>query len=244
MKAGEAMKFQKQNTVPKSSPLKRLLVVDDELDVLQAISACLRTDGYEVRTAQSAIDGLARIAEIVPDLIISDIRMPGLDGYAFARQLRASSRANLIPIVFLTAKKEPADRVEGFRSGVDVYLTKPCEPDELLAVVANLLRRVERTHTEIAQLVAPGSLIDQAFARSESLTDAEARVASAVARGLTNKQIGAELRISARTVENHISHILAKKGFANRVDIARYAFEQANGDVTKQSLAFSARHRR
>src|SRR5438046_8870228 len=146
MKVYEEMKSQKHNTAPQSSPLKRLLVVDDESDVLQAISACLRAEGYEVRTAHTGMEGLARVAEMAPDLIISDIRMPGLDGYTFARQLRASSRANLIPIIFLTAKNEPADRVESFRSGIDVYLTKPCEPDELLAVVANLLSRVERTH--------------------------------------------------------------------------------------------------
>ena len=124
------------------------------------------------------------------------------------------------------------------------YVEQSREAPELLAVVANLLRRVELTHAEIAQLVAPGSLINQVFVRDEALTDAEARVASAVARGLTNKQIGAELNISARTVENHISHILAKKGFANRVDIARCTFEESDGDFSKKSIAFSSRHHR
>ena len=124
------------------------------------------------------------------------------------------------------------------------YVEQSREAPELLAVVANLLRRVELTHAEIAQLVAPGSPINQVFVRDEALTDAEARVASAVARGLTNKQIGAELNISARTVENHISHILAKKGFANRVDIERCTFEESDGDFSKKSIAFSSRHHR
>jgi DNA-binding NarL/FixJ family response regulator len=153
--------------------------------------------------------------------------MPGMDGYSLARLLRGSSRAGLIPIVFLTAKNEPADRIEGFRSGVDVYLTKPCEPAELLAVVANLLSRVERTRGEIAELVGGRKSLSQPLVSDEELTNAEMRIASAVARGLTNKQIAAELKISVRTVENHISHILAKKGFVNRVDIARYALEQS-----------------
>jgi len=215
---------------------KRLLVVDDEGDMLKAIAVCLRAEGYEVTTAQTGAEGLARVAEITPDLIISDIRMPGIDGYTFARQLRASARGNLIPIVFLTAKNEPADRVKGFHSGIDVYLIKPCEPDELLAVVASLLSRVERTRADIAQLVGLGPVLNQNVGQDEALTDAEIRIASAVARGLTNKQISAELNISVRTVENHISHILAKKNFDNRVDIARYAFQQSSSQTTENPL--------
>ena len=100
------------------------------------------------------------------------------------------------------------------------------EPDELLAVVANILNRVERTHAEIAQLVGERAIVDESSFQDEELTDAEERVAAAVARGFSNKQIAAELKISVRTVENHISHILAKKRFGNRVEIARYVFEQ------------------
>ncbi len=202
---------------------KRLLVVDDESNLLSAVAVCLRTEGYEVTTAQSGAEALLRVAETLPDLIISDIRMPGMDGYTLARQLRSSPRTDLIPIVFLTAKDQTADRIEGFRSGVDVYIAKPFEPDELLAVLANILKRVQRTHAEIAQLVG-----ERAFTfQDDALTDAEERIAIAVARGLTNKQIGRELGISVRTVENHISRILGKKGFANRVEIARYIFEQS-----------------
>ncbi len=162
---------------------KRLLVVDDESNLLSAVAVCLRTEGYEVTTAQSGAEALLRVAETLPDLIISDIRMPGMDGYTLARQLRSSPRTDLIPIVFLTAKDQTADRIEGFRSGVDVYIAKPFEPDELLAVLANILKRVQRTHAEIAQLVG-----ERAFTfQDDALTDAEERIAIAVARGLTNK---------------------------------------------------------
>lgn len=121
---------------------KRLLVVDDEPNLLRAVAACLSAEGYGVVTARSGPEALARIAETVPDLIVSDIRMPGMDGYVLARQLHASSRTALVPIVFLTAKDETADRIAGFRTGVDAYLTKPFEPDELIAVIANILNRV------------------------------------------------------------------------------------------------------
>jgi DNA-binding NarL/FixJ family response regulator len=207
---------------------KRLLVVDDEPNLLRAVAACLKAEDYEVSTARSGHEALMQLAEAVPDLIISDIRMPGMDGYKLARQLRGSPRTALVPIVFLTAKDETVDRIEGFRAGIDAYLTKPFEPDELIAVVNGILSRVERTHSQIARLVA-GSVDEVPISfQDEALTDAENRVAVAVSRGLSNKEIASQLEISVRTVENHISHILDKKGFSNRVEIARYVFEQKN----------------
>jgi DNA-binding NarL/FixJ family response regulator len=207
---------------------KRLLVVDDEPNLLRAVAACLKAEDYEVSTARSGHEALMQLAEAVPDLIISDIRMPGMDGYKLARQLRGSPRTALVPIVFLTAKDETADRIEGFRAGIDAYLTKPFEPDELIAVVNGILSRVERTHSQIARLVS-GSVEEVPISfQDEALTDAENRVAVAVSRGLSNKEIASQLEISVRTVENHISHILDKKGFSNRVEIARYVFEQKN----------------
>ena len=206
---------------------KRLLVVDDEPNLLRAVAACLKAEAYEVSTSRSGHEALRQLAESIPDLIISDIRMPGMDGYKLARQLRGSPRTALVPIVFLTAKDETADRIEGFRVGVDAYLTKPFEPEELIAVVNAILQRVERTHSHIARLVSSGNTEDASLSlQDETLTDAENRVAVAVSRGLSNKEIAAELEISVRTVENHISHILDKKHFNNRVEIARYVMEQ------------------
>jgi DNA-binding NarL/FixJ family response regulator len=201
--------------------LKRLLVVDDEPNLLTAIAAVLRGKGFEVTTARNGKDALLQIARGLPDLIVSDVRMPVMDGYRFARQLRAAPHTKLIPIVFLTAKDETEDRIEGFRSGVDVYLTKPFEPDELVAVVQNILTRVERTRTAITTLVGNEEPEDEVFVRDEELTDAEWRVAELIARGLSNKEVAADLNLSIRTVENHVSRILAKKNFTNRVEIAR-----------------------
>ncbi|MBA3247598.1 MAG: response regulator transcription factor [Pyrinomonadaceae bacterium] len=209
---------------------KRLLVVDDEPNLLQAVAICLRAEGYEVATARNGAEALLKVAETLPDLMISDIRMPGMDGYTLVRQLRAAHRTVILPVVFLTAKDETADRIAGFRSGVDAYLTKPFEPDELIAIVSNILNRVQRTHTEIARLAVGASATEPEPFQDEQLTVAEARIADAVARGLSNKEIAAELKISVRTVENHISHILAKKNFHNRVEIARFVMEHQQSD--------------
>ena len=200
---------------------KRLLIVDDEPALLMAVAACLKGEGYEVKTARSVKDALVYLTTTIPDLVISDVRMPNIDGYEFARLLRSFSRTELIPIVFLTAKSEVEARIEGFRAGIDTYLTKPFEPAELVAVVAGILQRVERTHTVIAGLVG-NEIVKEERYFDEDLTDSEEKIAQEVSKGLSNKEIAEFLGLSVRTVENHVSRILDKKDFANRVELARY----------------------
>ena len=208
---------------------KRLLVVDDDASLLLAVSETLRAEGYVVTTARRGSEALVRIAERMPDLIISDIRMPGMDGYQLARNLRSAPHTRLIPIVFLTAKDETADRVAGFRSGVDAYVTKPFEPEELVAIIAGILERVERMRGDLARMFGEDEK-EITFQRDEDLTDAEWRVAEAVARGASNKEIASELNLSLRTVEGHISHILDKKNLNNRVELALQMVEHKRPD--------------
>ena len=199
---------------------KRLLVVDDDPGLLLAVAETLRAEGYDVKTARRGAEALIIVAQTLPDLIISDIRMPGMDGYQLVRNLRSNARTRLVPIVFLTAKDEIADRIQGFRTGVDAYLTKPFEPEELAAIVRAILQRVERTHSDLARMFGEKEDERPEFIRDEELTDAEWRVAEAVARGLSNKEIASELNLSLRTVEGHISRILDKKNLSNRVELA------------------------
>jgi len=215
---------------------KRLLVVEDDARLLEAIAACLEQENYEVMTARNGGDALVRVAETIPDLIVSDVMMPRGDGYSLVKNLRSNPRTDLIPIVFLTAKDGRANRLNGIRAGVDAYLTKPFEPEELVATIKNILTRVSRTHTRVALAAnANGSAAQMDFPpfadsikTDGDLTEAEERVAWQVADGLSNKEIAARLSLSVRTVESHVSHILAKKGWSNRVEIARYV-GQKNG---------------
>ncbi|MCC6329639.1 MAG: response regulator transcription factor [Acidobacteria bacterium] len=200
----------------------RLLIVDDEPNLLAAIAAVLRGEGFEVTTARNGRDAMLQIARAIPDLIVSDVRMPIMDGYTLARKLRSAPHTKLIPVVFLTAKDETRDRIEGFRSGVDVYLTKPFEPDELVAVIKSILDRVENIRSAITTLVGDAVPVHDSFVRDEALTEAEWRVAEELAKGQSNKEIAARLNLSIRTVENHVSRILGKKGLSNRVEIARF----------------------
>ncbi len=211
---------------------KRLLVVEDNSRLLRVIAVYLEKAGFEVMTARDGGDALVRLAETIPDLIVSDVMMPGIDGFAFAASVRASPRTDLIPIIFLTAKDTRADRIAGFKAGVDAYLVKPFEPEELVAVIENILTRISLTHTRVARSSnpvaekipksAPKKNQTDAANTVSDLTEAEERVARLVAKTLSNKEIAAQLGISVRTVEMHISNILAKKGFSNRVEIARF----------------------
>jgi DNA-binding NarL/FixJ family response regulator len=217
---------------------KRLLVVEDNYRLLQAIRVCLSKAGFEVMTARGGEEAFERIAETIPDLVVSDIMMPGTDGFSLAAQIRDNPRTDLIPIVFLTARDTKRDRIAGFKAGVDAYLVKPFEPDELVAAIENILNRVSRTHRRVARATTvinnQGAAQQQDAKKSASdapgfsdLTEAEERVALLVAKTMSNKEIAAQLKISVRTVEMHISNILSKKQWSNRVEIARFIIERA-----------------
>lgn len=219
---------------------KRLLVVEDNARLLAAIVLCLRKAGYEIMTARDGEDALIQIAETIPDLIVSDIMMPGLNGFSLASNVRLNPRTDLIPIIFLTARDTRDDRIASFRVGVDAYLVKPFEPEELIAAIENILSRVARTHSRVARAAAGAATVATASSSNYpavnnysapvnagfDLTEGEERVASLVAESLTNKEIAARLDLSVRTIEMHISHILNKKGWSNRVEIARYMIER------------------
>lgn len=125
--------------------------------------------------------------------------------------------------------------MNGIKAGVDAYLTKPLEPEELVLTIENILHRVLRTHQRVALAASTNSA--KAFAANENiltpnnvnpdnLTEAETRVAELIAESISNKEIAHRLTVSIRTIESHVSHILAKKGFSNRVEIARYVGRQ------------------
>ena len=120
----------------------RLLVVDDELPMRTALAETLKAEGYRVRTANNGTQALEIATTEAFDLILLDVMMPGLDGYAVCRALR--ERGRLVPVLMLTAKAMVDDRVEGLDSGADDYLVKPFSLRELLARVRALLRRRER----------------------------------------------------------------------------------------------------
>lgn len=129
----------------------RLLLVDDEPGLRTAVQAYLEDEGFQVTTAVDGEDGWAKAQELLPDVVISDVMMPRLDGYGLLRKLREEERLGGTPVIFLTAKGMTADRIEGFQAGCDDYIPKPFDPDELVARVHNVVKRQERLLTEAAR---------------------------------------------------------------------------------------------
>jgi CheY-like chemotaxis protein len=121
-----------------SSSLGRVLVVDDDDVIRQLISVNLELEGFEVFTAHDGQDCLDKVKDVAPDVVTLDIMMPRLDGWEAAGQLRADPDTAGIKVVLLSARAQEADLERGSRIGVDAYLTKPFDPDELIDVVRRL----------------------------------------------------------------------------------------------------------
>jgi Response regulators consisting of a CheY-like receiver domain and a winged-helix DNA-binding domain len=125
----------------------KILVVDDERAVRDSLRRALELEGYEVDLAVDGADGLARISEGQPDVVILDVLMPGVDGLEVSRRVRNSG--NRVPVLMLTARDEVDDRVAGLDAGADDYVTKPFALDELLARVRALLRRTTEESEDV-----------------------------------------------------------------------------------------------
>ena len=122
----------------------KILVVEDDLDVAEMLNAYFRVQGYEVFTVNWGEDGLRACQTINPDLVVLDIRLPDIDGYEVARRLRTDRRTQDVPIIFLTEKRDRADRLHGLEIGADDYITKPFDVQELRLRVRNALRRASQ----------------------------------------------------------------------------------------------------
>ena len=121
-----------------SSSLGRVLVVDDDDVIRQLITVNLELEGFDVATATDGQDCLDKVKDVQPDVITLDIMMPRLDGWEAASRLRADPETADIKVVLLSARAQEADLERGSRIGVDAYLTKPFDPDELIEVVRRL----------------------------------------------------------------------------------------------------------
>jgi two-component system phosphate regulon response regulator PhoB len=121
---------------------KKILVVDDEPDVTELVAYHLKAKGFHVECLNDSTASISKARSFHPDLIILDIMMPHLSGIQLCRILRADNKLSKVPIIFLTAKAEPHDRIEGLESGADDYLGKPFSPKELVLRVESILRRM------------------------------------------------------------------------------------------------------
>ncbi len=211
-------------------PLTILVVEDDEATRL-SIEGYLSLEGYSVMMAKDGWEALEQVETLQPQLVITDISMPHLDGYALLKSLRRRPAWRLLPVVFLTAHTGTVERVRGYQTGCDAYLAKPFELDELGAVVRNLLERSQLVQTALLQYsfaACPSPPLVAATALRETgpiLTSRERDVLELLSAGLSNGQIADRLYLSARTVEKHVSNLLRKTDTTNRAELVRFAMD-------------------
>jgi len=126
---------------PRPDGAATVLVVEDEPAILELVGVNLEHAGFGVLRAQSAEEAARALADVLPDVVILDWMLPGQSGHAFAKRLRGDARTKDLPIIFLTARADEADKIAGLEAGADDYVTKPFSPRELVARIRAVLRR-------------------------------------------------------------------------------------------------------
>ncbi|PRX25111.1 winged helix family two component transcriptional regulator [Orenia metallireducens] len=136
----------------------KILVVDDEENIVELVKFNLEKDGYQVTTAYDGEEALKKVEEVHPNLVVLDLMLPKLDGFDVCRQIRKDSKLSKIPIIMLSAKGEEIDKILGLELGADDYVTKPFSPRELLARVKAILRRVKKKSEKEEEIIALGDI--------------------------------------------------------------------------------------
>ena len=200
----------------------KLLLIDDDPNLILLVQDYLEFRGYQIMTANNGAEGLKALESGVPDLIICDVMMPEMDGYSFIQEVRKDPKTSWIPVIFLSAKSQIQDRIQGLNQGADVYLVKPFEPEELVAQVESSLSQAKRmlnysgSGTKSSMIQVPSNV---------ELTPTETKVVSFVSQGLSNREISEKLNVSQRTIESHVSNMLNKTNLNNRTELARWAMD-------------------
>lgn len=219
-----------------------ILVVDDDPGILLCVSDYLSANGYSTVVAENGQKALREVEILQPQLVITDIAMPHLNGFDVVKSLRQQPNLRLLPVIFLTDHDNSKSRIQGYKVGCDAYLPKPFELEELGAVVRNLLERSQliqaawqytyqdRVAPALPEITSTQRTINLAVSIASSelnlqLTEREKSVLQLIVDGLSNAQIGDRLFISPRTVEKHVSTLLRKTVTSNRAELVHFAMK-------------------
>lgn len=210
-------------------PRKKIILVEDEPDMAELVAMRLKREHYEVEVARNGLEGLHKIQSSPPDLVLLDLMLPKISGTELATELRKDQRTANLPIIMLTAKSEESDIVVGLHLGADDYVTKPFSMSVLLARIAAVLRRTEKTGRQQNILKAGPISIDRHCHRVQiddkpiALTLTEFRLLAAILAGkgrvltrdqLIDKAMGQDAIVTDRTIDVHITSLRHKLGKA------------------------------
>ncbi len=208
---------------------ERILVVDDEPDLLELVRVNLAQSGFDVVTAESGRQVLEQLQRTTPDLLVLDLNLPDLSGTEVCRRVRSNAATAEIPIIMLTARADEVDRVVGFELGADDYVTKPFSPRELALRVRAVLRRRGAKRTPPEYLAHGPLRVDRerhrcfVEEREVALTSKEFELlATLIGRPgrvysrdqLLDKVWGEDVTVTTRTIDTHVKRLREKLGIA------------------------------
>jgi DNA-binding NarL/FixJ family response regulator len=215
-----------------------IIIVDDEEPIRQAVGQLLFDRGYQVTACADGPTALKPAA--LPDVLVCDIRMPGMDGLEVLKEVRSDSELVGVPVILLTAKGLTQDRIAGFDAGADAYLPKPFDPDELVTVIDNIIERREtlkadkvgvddlkRDLDEIKYLLLEkgGGGVGNGWVQASNvfLAPDEREILELLCQGLMTKEIAGKTFLSTRRVEQLLTGMFKKADVKNRTELVRWA---------------------
>jgi DNA-binding NarL/FixJ family response regulator len=204
----------------------RVLIVDDHPVVRQGLRTFLDTqdDLIVVGEAGDGATAIAVAAETAPDVILLDLRMPGVDGLGVLPDLRGMAR-----VLIVTSYTEPSAMLPAMRAGAAGYIYKDVDPAALVAAIRSVHAGHVLMHPEVARQLAAGPAPISGATATNPLTPREREVLAELARGQSNREIARALRLSEKTVKTHVSAILMKLGVADRTQAALLAVQRGLG---------------
>ena len=198
--------------------MKKILIVDDEKDIVETLAFMLKTKGFECICAYDGEEGLKLAKECSPDLIILDVMMPNMDGWQTLKAVRSNPYTKHLPVIMLTAVNDDRKMVAGLKIGADDYVVKPFILPNLLARMEAVLRRSNIAGQKRKDLSAEKVSLS-------SLTAKEKEVLQMASKGESNKQIAEKLFVKEVTVKTHFNSIFKKLKVANRTQAVLLALQ-------------------
>ena len=214
-----------------------ILIVEDDDDILQLLRYNIESAGYEVLTAMDGLEATTKAKRHVPNLVILDLMLPGMDGFEVCKELKKTPATSKVPVIMLTARGEEVDRIVGLELGADDYVVKPFSPREIILRIRAVLRRHEQTDILRQTWSKDGLSVDMEAHKAEvdghevQLTATEFKLLAELIRNqgrvqtrdqLLNSVWGYEFDGYARTVDTHVRRLRQKlEGYAKYVETVR-----------------------
>jgi len=197
---------------------KRVLLIEDEPMLRENIKLILRLHDFDVVDCANGVLAVEQLENYLPDIIISDIKMPEMNGYELIEYVRNNPKLLKVPFIFVSAKIDRSEVREGMDSGADDYITKPFKAEELIRAINTRIARME----DLVDIAGSDNLALESLAEYEKLTKTEKRILACIREGKESKEIAAQFFVSLKTVENHRFNITKKLNLRGNNAIFKY----------------------